>query len=103
MESELVAQSQANWRAYKRWADSVSEWCMNDFAVADFEISHAYHGSHENRLYDVRRDYLRGFDLTTDVVHDPNGLPQWSPSARRTKASMVRRVEGYFSLRREDE
>jgi len=93
------------------WTRTVEDWTgrtfdrvQGAFGYVPGAITHMYHGSRKNRLYNERWRYLteHDFDPATDVEIDENGLLAWTDSAHLNKPTMIELVRGYFAERRED-
>ncbi len=103
LEPILSSAAPAFARQYREWADRVRCWSHQRLGHVDGDAYHLWHGSRAKRRYFDRFELLSGFDPFTDVESKPSGLHEWSPVARTTKQTMLRRIEDYFKEREEDE
>lgn len=86
-------------RQWQQWARSrqIRVGCLKG------DVVHLFHGTHQNRRYVERYKALDGYDPSTDIEVDGNGLLAWTDHALSSKPDMVRQVGAYFRERREDE
>lgn len=96
----LVSQMNDKWKnLFINWGDKVFEHVKSSVGYVCGNITHLYHGSHQNRKYNDRFYYLSDFDPLSDIITDENGIWKWSTN----KNKMIQTVKNYFSERQEDE
>lgn len=85
-----------------QWGSSQYLNTRGEIGVVPGRISHLFHGSLKNRSYQERVDQLMdlGFDPTSHLIKDNNGLWAWSDS---TPVELKEYVRSYFHARKEDE
>jgi hypothetical protein len=82
----------------RRWAAPFGAEVRGSVAYSDGVLTHLWHGSQENRLYDRPLDVLLAFDPDRDLVVGSEGLYGWADASAELRAwSRV-----YFLARRED-